>query len=324
MPLQAPVKIVISSIITLLLVAGCVSAQKLTSLSTSANVKSDDPVLREKTQVVTLNVSVIDRENHPILGLTRDNFEIYENKVRQKIEYFAETDDPVSVGIIFDVSGSMESKISKAQEALKAFVATSHPDDDFFLVTFNETAQLVADFVTGDLVVDKLSHVKTSGQTAMYDAIYLGLEKIKQGRHPRKVLLVISDGEDNHSRFSLGDLKKFTKESDAVIYCFSISETMSSGCGRVCQMFARRAMEEISALTGGKAFFPSQVEDLENATSQIALELRRQYSIGYVPTQNTRDGKWRKILTKVKDSERKNEENQKWVVRTKEGYYAIP
>ena len=288
------------------------------------NIGDDGLVIREKTQVVTLNVTVTDSRNRPVVGLTRNNFDVYEDKVKQNIEYFVETDVPVSVGIIFDVSASMESKLTKARAALQAFVQTSHPDDDFFLVAFNQQAQLVADYTDGETVVNKMTYLKTSGGTALYDAVYLGLDKLKNARHKKQVLIVISDGEDNSSRYSLRELGKFIKESDALIYSLSVSATAGSNCGQLCQIYAKRALDEMSGFTGGRAFFPVGLAELEQATTQIALELRRQYSLGYVSTRTDRDSKWRKIATKIKSEKGAPEVSARLVVRTKDGYYAIP
>lgn len=284
----------------------------------------DAPVLRQMIQVVTLTASVVDKDNHPITALTREDFEIYEDKIKQKIEYFSDVDAPASIGIIFDASASMETKVAKARGAVKSFIATSHPDDDFFLVTFNRQAKLIADFADGDEVLRKMATIKPDGDTALYDAVYLGLEKLKEARHKKRVLIVISDGQDNCSRYNLRELTRQIKENETIIYAFSIAEVMGSNCGQLCQMYSRRAMEDIADVTGGKAFFPLTLDDLEQATSLIALELRRQYSLGYVPTNPERDGKWRKISVRVLPQKEMKTRAQKVIVRAKDGYFAIP
>ena len=286
--------------------------------------KDESPVIRQKTQVVTLNVSVVDRENRPITGLQSPDFTVFEDKVRQQIEYFTAVDTPVSVGIIFDASASMEAKMDKARDALKAFVQTSHPDDDFFLIAFNREARLIADFADGDEVVRKMSTIKPDGETALYDAVFLGLEKLKEAQHKRRALIVITDGQDNCSRYNLHELSKNIKECDAVIYCFSIAEVQGGNCGHLCQMYSRRTLEEMAGITGGKAFFPASLADLESATTLIALELRQQYSIGYVSTRTDHDGKWRKISLQVAPPKENEATGRKVIARTKEGYYAIP
>ncbi|HEX4950149.1 MAG TPA: VWA domain-containing protein [Blastocatellia bacterium] len=282
------------------------------------------PVLRQKIQVVTLTTSVVDKNNQPITGLNRDDFEVYEDNIKQKIEYFSAVDAPVSIGIIFDASSSMQLKISRAREALKAFIDTSHPEDDFFLVAFNRQARLIADYTDGDEVLRRMETIRPEGDTALYDAVFLGLEKLKEARHKKRVLLVLSDGQDNCSRYNLRELSKNIKESEAVIYAISIAEVQGSDCGQLCQMYARRTMETIAEVTGGKAFFPLSLDDMEQATTMIALELRQQYSLGYVPTNTERDGKWRKISVRVLPHKGLKTRTQRVVVRTKEGYFAIP
>jgi Ca-activated chloride channel homolog len=284
----------------------------------------DAPVIRQTVQVVTLNISVVDKDNRPITGLTRADFEVYEDKVKQQIEYFSNIDAPVSIGIIFDASASMQSKLSKAREALKTFITTSHPDDDFFLVTFNRRATLSADFADGNEVLRKLATLKPDGDTALYDAVYLGLEKLKEARHKKRALIVISDGQDNCSRYNLRELSQNIKENDTIIYAFSIAEVQGGNCNQLCQMYSRRAMEDMADVTGGKAFFPLTLNDLEQATSVIALELRQQYSLGYVPTNTERDGKWRKISVRVLPQQGLQTRASKVIARVKDGYFAIP
>ncbi len=307
-------------LVVLLLLAATLQAQ---SVKRSDSVQ-DTPVLRQTVQVVTLTASVVDKENHPITGLTRADFEIYEDKIKQKIEYFSDVDAPVSIGIIFDASSSMETKVGKAREAVKTFIATSHPDDDFFLVTFNRQATLIADFADGDAVLRKMETIRPDGDTALYDAVFLGLEKLKEARHKKRVLIVISDGQDNCSRYSLRELSKNIKENDTIIYAFSIAEVQGGNCGQLCQMYSRRTMEDMADVTGGKAFFPLTMNDLEQATSLIALELRQQYSIGYVPTNPERAGKWRKISVRVLPQKELKTRAQKVIVRAKDGYFARP
>lgn len=277
-------------------------------------------VIKERSDVVTVTVTVTDHKHQPVTGLARQDFEVYEDKVKQKIEFFASVDGPASIGVIFDLSASMEKKIGRARAALKAFVQTSHAEDDFFLITFNQRLHLVADSSDGETLLEKLAKAEASGSTALYDAIYLGVEKARQGRHSKRTLLVISDGEDNASRYKLGELRQLVKESDVQIYCIGIFEG-SSECGKSCRRESQVMMEELAQATGGKAFFPESAAELEDATTRIALELRQQYSLGYVPTRTQRDGQWRRIKVRVNPITR---ELPRVTVRAREGYYATP
>ena len=288
------------------------------SLSGQERVKNDERIKLD-TDLVTLTVTVTDPYNRLVTGLDRQHFEVFEDKVRQNIEFFNDDDVPVSMGIVFDVSGSMKGKLDRAREALREFIQTSHNDDDFFLVGFNQRANLLAEFSDGDTLTNKLTLVDPRGQTALYDASYLGVEKVKQGRHNKRALLLISDGQDNSSRYSYGELRKLLKEAGVQIYCIGIVE-MAGGAGGTLDLQGQAILEEIAQVTGGKAFFPRSAAELEDATTRIALELRHQYSIGYTPTNVKRDGQWHKIKVQVKPP--RGLPSLK--VQHKEGYYAVP
>ncbi|MDX2030985.1 MAG: VWA domain-containing protein [Blastocatellia bacterium] len=277
-----------------------------------------DEQIKIGTDLVSLTVTVTDPYNRLVTGLDKQHFEIFEDKVKQEIRFFNDTDSPVSLGIIFDVSGSMKGKLERARDALRAFIQTSHTEDDFFLVGFNNRANLLAEFTDGETLANKLTLVDARGQTALYDAAYLGIEKVKQGRHNRHAMLMISDGQDNSSRYTYGELRKLLKEAGVQIYCIGIVE-MGGGAGGTLDMQGQAILEEIAQVTGGKAFFPRSAAELEDATTRIALELRHQYSIGYEPTNVKRDGQWHKIKVSVKAP--RGLSNLK--VQHKEGYYSI-
>ena len=279
--------------------------------------QGDQDRIKEFTDLVSLPVTVTDAYNRLVTGLDRNHFEIYEDKVKQEIAFFSDDDAPVNLGIVFDVSGSMKGKLDRARDSLKAFIQTSHSDDDFFLVGFNHRANLLAEFTDGEALANKLTLVDPGGQTALYDATYLGIEKVKQGRHNRNAILLISDGQDNSSRYTYGELRKLLKEAGVQIYCIGIVE-LGGGAGGTLDMQGQAILEEIAQTTGGKAFFPKSGAELEEITTRIALELRHQYSIGYNPTNLNRDGHWRKVKVNVKPP--KGWSNLK--VKHKEGYYA--
>jgi Ca-activated chloride channel homolog len=280
--------------------------------------QGDQERIRDFTDLVSLPVTVTDAYNRLVTGLDKQHFEIYEDKVKQEISFFSDDDAPVNLGIIFDVSGSMKGKLDRARDALNAFIQTSHSDDDFFLVGFNQRANLLAEFTTGEALANKLTLIDPKGQTALYDAAYLGIEKVKQGRHNRNAMLLISDGQDNSSRYTYGELRKLLKEAGVQIYCIGIVE-MGGAAGGTLDMQGQAILEEIAQTTGGKTFFPRSAAELEDATTRIALELRHQYSIGYNPTNVKRDGQWHKIKVNVKGP--KGLSNLK--VQHKEGYYAV-
>ena len=282
----------------------------------------DDPAgpVRIKTDLVTLTLTVTDLFGRYVSGLNKNAFAITDNSKDQEITFFSDSDAPVSVGILFDVSGSMSGdKIIKARRALSRFIATSHPSDEYFLIAFNSKAQLLLDRTRdGDAVLQKLSLVQPRNNTALYDAVYLGIEKVTRGTHNKRALLIISDGQDNASRYNFGEVRRLLKESDVVAYSVGIIDKgdASSALGMQGQAF----LDEISSVTGGKSFYPQTDVEMDEIFERIALELRHQYSIGYIPKDFQPDGKWRKIKVKVKPPRGL----PRLTVRGREGYYATP
>jgi Ca-activated chloride channel homolog len=279
----------------------------------------DSNIIRQRTSLVVVNVSVTDKQFRQIGGLNKEHFEIFEDKVRQQIEFFSDDDKPASIGVIFDLSGSMNNKMSRARDAIKAFIDTCHNEDDFFLVGFNDRASLLAELSDGQSVLNNLALAEPHGQTALYDAAYLGVEKVKEGRHEKRAVLIVSDGQDNASRYNYGELRKLLKEADVQVYCIGILEEgviAGSSLDRQGQLI----LEELARTTGGMSFFPTSSAELDDAVTRIALTLRHQYSIGYVPFNEQRDGKWRKIKVRVNAPKGL----PSLVVRAKEGYYAMP
>jgi Ca-activated chloride channel family protein len=271
------------------------------------------------TDLITLNVTVTDSYGRYVAGLDQKAFKVFEDKEEQEIEFFSDDDAPVSVGVIFDVSGSMSGdKIRKAREALSRFIQTSHDSDEYFLIAFNSRAQLLLDKTRdGDAVLNKLTFVETKSNTALYDACYLGVEKVTRGTHPKRALLLISDGQDNDSRYTFSEVRRLLKESDVVLYSIGIlggnDPASSLGLG------GQASLDELSAVSGGKAFFPNTAAEMDELFERIALELRHQYSIGYRPKNFKNDGKWHKLKVKVTPPRGL----PRLFVRSREGYYAI-
>src|SRR5947209_1287564 len=235
------------------------------------------------TDLVTLTVTVTDTYGRFVTGLGKNAFTITDDKDQQDITFFSDEDAPVSLGVVFDVSGSMGGdKINKAREALSKFIETSHARDEYFLIGFNNRAQLLLDHTRdSDALMQKLTFVQTHGQTALYDAVYLGVNKVTRGVHPKKAILLISDGQDNSSRYTFSQLRRQLEESDVIIYAVGIvdSNDNNSGLG----YGGRAILEELAGVSGGKAFFPSTSAEMNDTFERIALELRTQYSIGFRP-----------------------------------------
>ena len=275
---------------------------------TAAQKPSD--TIQLYTQVVNVPVTVTDRDGRYIVSLQKENFQVYEDGVKQDIKFFTTMDAPVSIGVVFDISGSMKPRIHGAQAALRKLIDSSQEEDDFFLITFASQAKLVQDFTTNaEAIANALSFVTPKGSTALYDGAYLAVEKVRQGRHQRRALIIISDGGDNNSRYSFTDLKKLVREADVQIYALAIGDE-EGGEG---------TLEMISRMTGGRAFQAGGGGlMLEDAVNRISLELRHQYNIGYTSQNPTADGKYRKIKVVVNPIRGFG----KVVVRAREGYFA--
>jgi Ca-activated chloride channel homolog len=277
----------------------------------------DDTTVTVNADLVVLNVTLTDVYNRYVTGLSQDAFTVLDDKEPQKITFFSDEDVPISLGIIFDVSGSMGGdKISKAREALRHFIDTSHNDDEYFLIGFNSRAQLLMDKTRdSEALLSKLTFVQTKGQTALYDACYLGVERVSHGIHPKRALLVISDGQDNNSRYTFNELRKMLKETDVLIYGIGIED---KGGASELDVLGRSILDELASVSGGKAFFPSSPAEMNEIFERIAIELRHQYSIGYKPSNFSNDGRWHRIKVKVTPPRGLPH----LFVRSKDGYYA--
>lgn len=269
------------------------------------------------TDLITLTVTVTDTYGRFVTGLGKNAFTVFDDKTQQEISFFSDEDAPVSLGIVFDVSGSMGGdKIMRAREALSKFVDTSHARDEYFLIGFNSRAQLLLDHTRdSDALMQKLTFVQTRGQTALYDATYLGVERVTRGAHKKRAILLISDGQDNSSRYTFSELKRLLKESDVIIYAIGI---VGVGDDSTLGYGGRAILEELAGVSGGKAFFPSTGAEMNDTFERIALELRTQYSIGYRPSAFANDGRWHKIKIKVQPPRG----FPRLFVRGREGYFA--
>ena len=264
--------------------------------SSSPNARGDSKIVIE-TGIVNLKVSVTDSLGRLVNGLGVDQFDVFDDKVKQQISLFSDEDSPISIGIIYDVSESMKDRINRSVRALRSFIETSHNDDDFFLIAFNDRARLIQDFTTSaDQIAKHLLSVQPRGATALYDAMYIGAEKVQQGRHKKKALLIISDGQDNDSRYTGKELRNRLKEADVQVYAIGITDPADPRTAS-----GRSTLEEITRMTGGRSFFPNACNEPElvEVCTRIALELRHQYSIGFYPTDIASKTMWHNVQVTV-------------------------
>jgi Ca-activated chloride channel family protein len=264
----------------------------------------DDPTLKTHTKpikvdvnLVLVPVSIVDPENRQVTGLDKENFEIFEGKERQQIQHFSREDAPVSLGAIFDVSGSMANKIDRAREAVVEFFKTANPEDEFFMIAFADRPEEVTDFTRSvEDLEGRLLYTVPRGRTALLDAIYLGLNKMRQARYGRKALLIISDGGDNHSRYTEGEIKTLVKESDVQIYAIGVYDHYVP---TEEERLGPQLLSDITEVTGGRAFSIDNPNDLADVATKIGVELRNQYVLGYRPSNPASDGKWHKLRVKL-------------------------
>src|SRR2546428_9424187 len=253
--------------------------------------------LRVNVDLVLVPVTIMDGMNRLVKGLDRNNFELYEGKSPQDIRYFSSEDAPVSIGIIMDVSGSMASKSERAREAVMEFLNGANPQDEFFMITFSDKPQEASDFTQRvEDVQAKLLYTSPKGRTALLDAIYLGVSKMRQAKYQKKSLLIISDGGDNHSRYTEGEIKSLVKEADVLVYAIGIYDKYFPTAE---ERLGPALLGEVAELTGGRSFTIDNPNDLADVATKIGIELRNQYVLGYRPKNPGHDGKWRKIKVKL-------------------------
>jgi Ca-activated chloride channel homolog len=263
------------------------------SVAADLRVRVSAPAFVKNVELVMVPVMITNPLNQVVTGLQKDNFRVYEGDQEQAVRYFSSEDAPLSLGVIFDVSESMTTKIEKAREAVIDFFRIANPQDEFCLVTFSDRPHFLVDFGEPiEAIERKLDYATPKGRTALLDAIYMGMAKMRQARHFRKALLIISDGADNTSRFSAREIKELVMESDVQIYAISISTSFFK---TVEELRGKRLLGRLSEATGGRALTAHKASELPAIAAQIGMELRSQYVLGYRLPKFGRDGRWRKI-----------------------------
>ena len=276
--------------------------------------------IQRDVNLVVLHASVVNARGQFVPGLRQENFRVFEDKIEQKLTLFRQEDVAVSLGLVIDNSGSMRDKIAQVRTAAVTFIKTSNPQDEAFVVNFNDDFYLdtVRDFTTdfGELN-DALERIDSRGSTALYDAVIGSLDHLRKGHKDKKVLLVITDGLDNASRRSLENAVREAQRSDAVIYAIGVFSDDDLKQNRGQMRRARGALTELTTATGGLAFFPDSAADTEALCTQIAHDIRNQYTLAYNPTNEARDGKFRAVRLDVTPPRGMG----KLSVRTRTGYF---
>lgn len=248
-----------------------------------------------------VNVTVTDPYDRPVTGLDPSNFRVFDNNIEQEVLTFSMEDTPISVGVIFDNSGSMADKINSAREAVIEFFKASNPEDEFFFVSFSERAELTSAFTKSiEDLQTRMMLPAPRGRTALLDAICLGLSQMRGARNTRRALLIISDGGDNHSRYSESDVKRLVKEADTQLYGIGIFEPLQYRSRTLEELNGPSLLAEITEMTGGRLFTVENPNELPDIAAKIGLELRNQYILGYRPSNKAHDARWRKIKIKLR------------------------
>jgi VWFA-related protein len=271
------------------------------------------------TTLVVIPVTVTDPMNRFVLGLEKEDFQIFEDDVEQKVTHFSGEDAPLSVGILLDTSGSMDLKMETSRRAAAEFLKTMNAQDEAFLIEFSDQADVVQGFTSNmQDIQDHMTLLKAGGLTALLDAIELGVNEMKKAKNPRKALIVVSDGGDNHSRYTPADIKGVVKEADTQIYAMGVFEPNLFPGLPTEIVSGPKLLAQIADQTGGRAFGASDFSQLPGIAEKIAIELRNQYVLAYSPKNSQRDGKYRKVEVKMRSQKGLPALKARWRL----GYYA--
>ena len=273
----------------------------------------EEPVFSSEIRLVPLNVAVLDKNGHHVLDLTQKVFQVFENGAQQQIKLFKREDVPVSLGLVIDNSGSMRERRGAVEAASLALIKESNPDDETFVVNFNDESYLDADFTSDIKVLEQgLARIDARGGTAMRDAIRISIDHLREkAKRNKKVILVVTDGNDNSSNYGLNELVRLAQQNDVLIYAIGILATEDKAEAKK----AKRALDLLAEQTGGQVFYPREVTEVEAIAHQVAHDIRNQYSIAYTPTNATQDGTFRTIKVTVRAAGNP-------LARTRAGYYA--
>jgi VWFA-related protein len=275
-------------------------------------------VFRADARLVVCNAAVVDKDGHLVTTLPQRAFTVYENGVKQTVAVFKREDVPVSIGLIVDNSGSMRERRAQVEAAALALVRESNPEDEVFIVNFNDKVYLdnpPGKAFTSDIreMEAALRRIDSSGGTAMRDAIRASIDWLKKARRDKKVVVVVTDGNDNESGISLDALVKAAQQNEVLIYSVGLLASESRADARA----ARHALETLAAATGGETYFPKELPEVDRIAHLVARDIRSQYAIEYKPLNAAMDGSYRKIKITVNAPGHPT-------VRTRSGYYATP
>jgi len=258
------------------------------------------PNLRVDANLVLIPVLVTDAADRPVTGLEREHFRLLDDRSEQTISHFTAEDVPVSVGLVFDSSGSMGPKLKKAQAGVMQFLKTANPADEFSLVQVNDRALLLQGFTDRiEEIQNRLMFIGSKGRTALLDAIALSLNEMRHAKHSRKAILILSDGGDNNSRYTTKEIKARLREMDVQVYSIGIMEPLAFRMRSPEEAEGAALLANIAQQTGGQLFEVGDPDELPGIAVRVSAALRNQYVLGYVPTAGMRDGKYHRVQVKL-------------------------
>jgi Ca-activated chloride channel family protein len=318
---QVCLRIVVLAVFALVVAKASAQSQGPVQPSKPATPTEKKPVegIKVDVNLALVNVTVTDPLNRLVTGLEKENFRVFEDGTEQEIVTLSSEDVPVSIGLVFDMSGSMSDKVDKARQAAVQFMRTANPLDQFFLVSFNDRAELTSGFTNSvEELQTRMMFTASRGRTALLDAVYLGLSQMRGAHNAKRALLIISDGGDNHSRYNENDVKNFLKEADCQLYAIGIYDPIGIRSRTSEELNGPSLLSEMTEMTGGRVFPVGNIGELPDIAAKIGMELRNQYVLGYKPSNAQHNGIWRKIKVKLKPPKGLPPLN----VFAKTGYYA--
>ena len=274
------------------------------------------PILRANVDLVLVNVTVLDHANRAVTGLEATNFSVLDDKNPQMVRYLSNVDEPISLVVVLDASASMAPKIQEARKAFTELINTSNPQDDFGLIAVNDKPRVALHFDDPASVIQgAVDALQPDGYTALWDGLYLGIKELKNAHYQRRAMVVISDGGDNHSRYTESELKSLLEEADVEVYAIGMFDRYAQ---RPEEKKGPLQLDEVTSVTGGRVLSAHDSVELSRAVTQISYELRNQYVLGYYPSNRSRDGKWRRLKIRLTGSASQT----KFRLYAKKGYYA--